>query len=70
MGSGDGKTIHWETKLSIRRTAASLYQYSERHNYEFTGYEYDSNTQYNYAIARFEAGHEPTPPTRRHIIAT
>jgi len=25
-------------------------------NYEFTGYEYDSDTQYNYAVARFEAG--------------
>src|SRR6185437_11241648 len=25
-------------------------------NYEFTGYEYDSDTGYNYALARFDAG--------------
>jgi RHS repeat-associated protein len=25
-------------------------------NYEFTGYEFDSDTGYNYAVARFDAG--------------
>jgi RHS repeat-associated protein len=55
IASGDGKTIQWEADYfpfgSVQQIFTNLVG-----NYEFTGYENDSETGYNYANARFQSG--------------
>lgn len=56
IASGDGKTIQWEADYfpfgSERTVITSLID----NHYQFTGDEYDSETAYNYAVARYQAG--------------
>jgi RHS repeat-associated protein len=56
VGSGDGKSIEWEADYFPFGSLRQVYASSVNNNYEFTGYEYDSDTGYNYANARFDAG--------------
>jgi RHS repeat-associated protein len=56
VASGDGKTIQWEADYFPFGAVRQVFANTASNNYEFTGYEYDSDTQYNYAKARFEAG--------------
>lgn len=56
VASGDGKTIQWEADYFPFGAVRQVFTNTASNNYEFTGYEYDSDTQYNYAVARFEAG--------------
>jgi RHS repeat-associated protein len=56
VASGDGKAIQWEADYFPFGAVRQVFTNTASNNYEFTGYEYDSDTQYNYAIARFEAG--------------
>jgi RHS repeat-associated protein len=56
IASGDGKSIQWEADYfpfgSERTVITSLID----NHYQFTGDEYDSETAYNYAVARYQAG--------------
>jgi RHS repeat-associated protein len=56
IASGDGKTIQWEADYFPFGSQRQVFTNLASNNYEFTGYEYDSATGYNYANARFEAG--------------
>ena len=56
IASGDGKTIQWEGEFFPFGAQRTVITNIASNNYEFTGYEYDSDTGYNYAIARFDAG--------------
>jgi RHS repeat-associated protein len=56
IGSGDGKTIQWEADYFPFGSERQVFTSSVNNSYQFTGYEYDSDTQYNYAVARFDAG--------------
>jgi RHS repeat-associated protein len=56
IASGDGKTVQWEADYFPFGSQRQVFTNLASNNYEFTGYEDDSDTQYNYAIARFEAG--------------
>ena len=56
IGSGDGKSIQWEADYFPFGGQRTVFTSSVNNSYQFTGYEYDSDTQYNYAVARFEAG--------------
>jgi RHS repeat-associated protein len=56
IGSGDGKTIQWEADYFPFGAERQVFTSSVNNIYQFTGYEYDSDTQYNYALARFDAG--------------
>lgn len=56
ISSGDGKAIQWEADYFPFGAQRHVYTNIASNSYEFTGYEYDSDTGYNYAMARFEAG--------------
>ena len=56
IGSGDGKTIQWEADYYPFGNQRKVFTSSVNNPYQFTGYEYDSDTGYNYAVGRFEAG--------------
>jgi RHS repeat-associated protein len=56
VASGDGKTIQWEADYFPFGSQRQVFTNIASNNYEFTGYEYDSDTGYNYANARFDAG--------------
>ena len=56
IASGDGKTIQWEGEFFPFGAQRTVITNIASNNYEFTGYEYDSDTGYNYAVARFDAG--------------
>lgn len=56
IGSGDGKTIQWEADYYPFGNQRKVFTSSVNNPYQFTGYEYDSDTGYDYAVARFEAG--------------
>jgi len=56
IGSGDGKAIEWEADYFPFGNERQVFTNLVSNPYQFTGYEYDSNTGYNYAVARFEAG--------------
>jgi RHS repeat-associated protein len=56
VASGDGKTIQWEADYFPFGSERQVFTSTAGVSYQFTGYEYDSDTQYNYAVARFEAG--------------
>jgi len=46
----------WEADYFPFGSERQVFTNIASNSYQFTGYEYDSDTQYNYAIARFEAG--------------
>jgi RHS repeat-associated protein len=56
IASGDGKTIQWDADYFPFGSVQQLFTNIVGNNYEFTGYENDSETGYNYANARFDAG--------------
>ncbi len=56
IGSGDGKTIQWEADYFPFGAQRQVFTSLVNNSYQFTGYEYDSDTLYNYAVARFDAG--------------
>ena len=56
IASGDGKTIQWEADYFPFGAVRQVFKNIASNNYGFTGYEYDSDTGYNYAVARFDAG--------------
>lgn len=56
VASGDGKTIQWEADYFPFGAQRAVLKNLTNNPYQFTGYEYDSGTGYNYAVARFEAG--------------
>jgi len=56
VASGDGKTIQWEADYFPFGALRTVLTNLTNNPYQFTGYEYDSGTGYNYAVARFEAG--------------
>lgn len=56
IASGDGKVIEWETDYYPFGNQRKVFTSSVNNQYQFTGYEYDSDTGYDYAVARFEAG--------------
>jgi RHS repeat-associated protein len=56
VASGDGKTVQWEADYFPFGSQRTVITNLASNPYEFTGYEYDSATGYNYAVARFEAG--------------
>jgi RHS repeat-associated protein len=56
IASGDGKTVQWEADYFPFGAERQIFTNLASNSYQFTGYEYDSDTQYNYALARFEAG--------------
>lgn len=56
VASGDGKTIQWEADYFPFGALRTVITNLTNNPYQFTGYEYDSGTGYNYAVARFEAG--------------
>ncbi|HEY1940435.1 MAG TPA: RHS repeat-associated core domain-containing protein, partial [Candidatus Angelobacter sp.] len=56
VASGDGKTIQWEADYFPFGSPRTVITNLADNPYQFTGYEYDSGTGYNYAVARFDAG--------------
>ncbi len=56
IASGDGKTIQWEAEYYPFGNQRKVFTSSVNNQYQFTGYEYDSDTGYNYAVNRMEAG--------------
>jgi RHS repeat-associated protein len=56
IASGDGKTVQWEADYFPFGAQRAVLTAAVNNVYEFTGYEYDSDTGYNYADARHEAG--------------
>jgi RHS repeat-associated protein len=56
IASGDGKKIEWDADYFPFGSVQNIFTNLVGNNYEFTGYENDSETGYNYANARFEAG--------------
>jgi RHS repeat-associated protein len=56
IASGDGKTIQWEADYFPFGAVRQVFTNIVGNNYEFTGYENDSETGYNYAVARFDSG--------------
>lgn len=56
IASGDGKTIQWEADYFPFGAQRTVITNLADNPYQFTGYEYDSSTGYNYALARFDAG--------------
>jgi len=56
IASGDGKAIQWEADYFPFGAVRQVLTNVVGNNYEFTGYENDSETDYNYANARYEAG--------------
>lgn len=56
IASGDGKTIQWEADYYPFGNQRRVFTSSVNNSYQFTGDEYDSDTQQDYAVARFEAG--------------
>jgi RHS repeat-associated protein len=56
VASGDGKTIQWEADYFPFGALRTVITNLTNNPYQFTGYEYDSGTGYNYAVARFQAG--------------
>jgi len=56
IASGDGKAIDWEADYYPFGNQRHVFTSSVNNPYQFTGYEYDSDTGYDYAVARFEAG--------------
>jgi RHS repeat-associated protein len=51
-----GKTIQWEADYFPFGSQRTVITNLADNPYQFTGYEYDSGTGYNYAVARFDAG--------------
>ncbi|HEY2496730.1 MAG TPA: RHS repeat-associated core domain-containing protein [Candidatus Angelobacter sp.] len=56
VSSGDGKAVQWEADYFPFGSLRQVFTNIAGNNYDFTGYEYDSDTGYNYANVRFEAG--------------
>ena len=56
IASGDGKTIQWEADYFPFGAVRQVFTNIAGNSYEFTGYEFDSETGYNYAVARYDAG--------------
>jgi RHS repeat-associated protein len=56
IAGGDGKTIQWEADYFSFGAVRQVFTSIVGNNYEFTGYENDSETGYNYAVERFDAG--------------
>ena len=56
IASGDGKTVQWEADYFPFGAVRQVFTSIVGNNYEFTGYENDSETGYNYAVARFDSG--------------
>jgi RHS repeat-associated protein len=56
IASGDGKTVQWEADYFPFGAVRQVFTSIVGNNYEFTGYENDSEAGYNYALARFDAG--------------
>jgi RHS repeat-associated protein len=56
IASGDGKTIQWDADYFPFGAVRQVFTSIVGNNYEFTGYENDSETGYNYAVERFDAG--------------
>jgi RHS repeat-associated protein len=56
VASGDGKSIQWEGEFFPFGLQRTVITNLADNPYQFTGYEYDSGTGYNYAVARFDAG--------------
>jgi RHS repeat-associated protein len=56
IASGDGKTIQWEADYFPFGSVQQIFTNLVGNNYEFTGYENDAETGYNYANARFQSG--------------
>jgi RHS repeat-associated protein len=56
IASGDGKSIQWEADNYPFGNQRKVFTSSVNNPYQFTGDEYDSDTQFDYSVARFEAG--------------
>ena len=56
IASGDGKSIQWDADYYPFGNQRQVFTSSVNNSYQFTGDEYDSDTQQDYAVARFEAG--------------
>ncbi|HEU5413491.1 MAG TPA: RHS repeat-associated core domain-containing protein [Candidatus Angelobacter sp.] len=56
IASGDGKAVQWEADYYPFGNQRQVFTSSVNNPYQFTGYEYDSDTGYDYAVVRFEAG--------------
>ncbi|HEV2992213.1 MAG TPA: RHS repeat-associated core domain-containing protein [Candidatus Angelobacter sp.] len=56
VASGDGKSIQWEADFFPFGSQRAVITNLLDNHYQFTGYEYDFETAYNYAVERFEAG--------------
>jgi len=56
IASGDGKTIQWDADYFPFGSVQQVFTNLVGNDYEFTGYENDSETGYNYANARYDAG--------------
>jgi RHS repeat-associated protein len=56
VSSGDGKAVQWEADFFPFGAQRTVITNLVTTPYEFTGYEYDSTTGHNYAVARFEVG--------------
>jgi RHS repeat-associated protein len=56
VSSGDGKSVQWEADYFPFGARRAVLTNLVSNPYQFTGYEYDSGSGYNYAVARYEAG--------------
>jgi RHS repeat-associated protein len=56
VAGGDGKSIQWEADYFPFGAQRAVLTNLVSNPYQFTGYEYDSGSGYNYAVARYEAG--------------
>jgi RHS repeat-associated protein len=56
IASGDGKTIQWDADYYPFGNQRKVFTSLVNNPFQFTGDEYDSDTGFDYSIARFEAG--------------
>lgn len=56
IASGDGKTIQWDADYYPFGNQRHVFTSLVNNPFQFTGDEYDSDTGFDYSIARFEAG--------------
>lgn len=56
IASGDGKTTQWDADYYPFGNQRKVFTSLVNNPFQFTGHEYDSDTQFDYSIARFEAG--------------
>lgn len=56
IASGDGKTIQWEADYFPFGSVRKTYTNNLENDYLFTGDQYDYETGYNYAVARYLSG--------------